>query len=160
VTPGIRRFAPPVYRSPPLPYTAGMARKSASFDVLIVLQILLAAFLITLGLAEIIHWDSDLARVGRGINRAFGKANDPVSLIAAIVELAAGVIVLAGVFFSVRTRLLYAATLVIALLWALRILFGFFTRYVFEPDFVIWANRLAADLIILLALWLINRKYA
>lgn len=98
------------------------------------------------------------ARLGRGINRAFGRANDPVALIAAIAELVAGVIVLAGVFFSVRTRLPYAATLGIAILWAVRILFGFFARDVFEPDFVIWANPLAADLIILLAVWPINRK--
>jgi len=127
---------------------------------MIVLQVVVAVFLITLGLAEIIHWDSDLARIGRGVNRVFGRANDPVSLIAAMVELGAGLIVLAGVFFSVRSRLLYAATLVIAVLWALRILFGFFTRQVFEPDLVIWLNRLAADLIILLALWLINRRHA
>ena len=137
-----------------------MARKSASFDVLIILQIVVAVFLVTLGLAEIIHWDSDLARIGRGIGRAFGRANDPVSLIVAIAEVVAGVIVLAGVFFGVRIRLLYGATLVIAILWAIRILIGFFARDIFEPDFVIWANRLAADLIILLALWLINRKYA
>jgi hypothetical protein len=137
-----------------------MVRKSASFDVLIILQIVVAVFLVTLGLAEIIHWDSDLARIGRGIGRAFGRANDPVSLIVAIAEVVAGVIVFAGVFFGVRIRLLYGATLVIAILWAIRILIGFFARDVLEPDFVIWANRLAADLIILLALWLINRKYA
>lgn len=137
-----------------------MAKKNASFEVLIVLQIVLAAFLITLGLVGLVHWNSDLAQLGRGINRVFGRANNPFNLIAAIVELAAGLIVLAGVFFSVKSRLLYAATLVIAILWAVRIVAGFFARNAFEPDFLIWLNRLTADLIILLALWLVNRKYA
>jgi hypothetical protein len=56
--------------------------------------------------------------------------------------------------------LLYYSTLAIAILWALRILFGFFSQGVFEPDFVIWLNRLAADVIILLALWMVSRQHA
>jgi hypothetical protein len=127
---------------------------------LLVLQIVVAAFLITLGLIGIVYWKSDLARFGRGLNRAFGGANSPMGLIASIAELAAGVIVLVGVFQSVRSRLLYGATLVIAILWVIQIVVIFFTRSIFEPNLLIWLNRLAADLIVLLALWLVNRKYA
>jgi len=140
-----------------------MAKRNAGLDsgtTLFVLQIVVAAFLITLGLVGLVHWNSDLAQLGRGINRVFGRANNPLNLIAAIAERVAGLIVLAGVFFSVKSRLLYAATLVIAILWAVRIVAGFFARNVFEPDFLIWLHRLTADLIILLALWLVNRKYA
>jgi hypothetical protein len=119
-----------------------------------------AAFLITLGLVGLIHWNSDPSRFGRGLTRAFGGANSPVALIVAIVELLAGIIVLVGAFARVRGRLLFAATLVIAILWAIQIIISFFARDIFEPDFWIWLNRLAMDLIVLLALWLINRKYA
>jgi uncharacterized membrane protein YphA (DoxX/SURF4 family) len=140
-----------------------MAKKKAVFDAgttLLVLQIVVAAFLITLGLVGLIHWNSDPSRFGRGLTRAFGGTNNPFSLIVAIVELVAGLIVLAGAFARVRGRLLFAATLVIAILWAVQIVISFFARDIFEPDFWIWLNRLAMDLIVLLALWLLNRKYA
>ena len=78
----------------------------------------------------------------------------------AIVELAGGVIVLFGLFASMRSGLLSAVTLVIAILWAVLIVVNLFARDIFEPNFLVWLNRLAADLIVLLALWLINRKYA
>jgi uncharacterized membrane protein YphA (DoxX/SURF4 family) len=139
-----------------------MARKNA-FDTgstIFVLQIVVAAYLITLGLLGIIHWDSGAAQFARGLNRAFGGSNNPYNLIVAILELVAGAIVLAGLFVSLRSSLLAAVTLVIAVMWVVQIVIAFFARGIFEPEFLVWANRLAADLIVLLALWLINRKYA
>ena len=137
-----------------------MARRS-SIEGVTILQIVVAAFLITLGLIAIIHYDSDMARLGRGMNRLFGgRAGQPLNLVVAIVEVAAGVIVFAGVFFAVQSRLLYGATLVIAVLWIIQIILSFFASNFAEPDLVVWLNRLAADLIVLASLWLINRKYA
>ena len=137
-----------------------MARRS-SIEGVTILQIVVAAFLITLGLIAIIHYDSDMARLGRGMNRLFGgRAREPLNLVVAIVEVAAGVIVFAGVFFAVQSRLLYGATLVIAVLWIIQIILSFFASNFAEPNLVVWLNRLAADLIVLLSLWLINRKYA
>ena len=137
-----------------------MARSRASVDLVTVLQIVVAAFLITLGLIAIIHYDSDLARLGRGMNQLFGRADDPLNLIVAVVEVVAGGIVFAGVFLAVQSRLLYGATMIISILWAIQIILSFFTSNFAEPDLVVWLNRLTADLIVLLALWLINRKYA
>jgi hypothetical protein len=137
-----------------------MARSKASVDVVTILQIVVAVFLITLGLIAIIHYNSDLARFGRGMNKLFGRANNPMNLVVAIVEIIAGVIVFAGVFFAVQSKLLYGATLVIAILWIIQIILSFFASNFAEPDFFIWLNRLAADLVVLLSLWLINRKYA
>jgi hypothetical protein len=139
-----------------------MARKNI-FDTgstLFVLQIVVAAYLITLGLLGIIYWDSNWAQFGRGLNRAFGGGNNPINLIVAIVELAGGVIVLFALFASMHSGLLSAVTLVIAILWAVLIVVNLFARDIFETNFLVWLNRLAADLIVLLALWLINRKYA
>ena len=137
-----------------------MARSRSSLDLVTILQIVVAAFLVTLGLIALLHYDSDLARLGRGMNRLFGRAGDPLNLVVAIVEIVAGGIVFAGVFFAVQSRLLYGATLVIAILWIIQIILSFFASNFAEPDLVVWINRLAADLIVLLALWLINRKYA
>ena len=129
-------------------------------DTLFVLQIVVAVFLITLGLVGIIRYDSDVSRLGRDLNRVFGRANDPFNVIVAAVELAAGILVLAALFVPVKTRWLYVTTLVIAIVWAVRIVLFLFASRIFEPTFLAWLNRLAADLILLLALWLINRKYA
>jgi hypothetical protein len=141
---------------------ANMARRNV-FDMgttVFILQIVVAAYLITLGLLGIIYWQSGGAQFVRDLNRAFGGSNNPFSLIVAIVELAAGAIVALGLFISVRSGLLAGATLVIAILWVIQIIIVFFARNIFEPEFLVWLNRLAADLIVLLALWLINRKYA
>lgn len=137
-----------------------MAKKTASFDVVVVVQIVLAAFLITLGLLGITQWNSNLNQFGRELNRFFGGTNNPFNLIVAIVELVAGLIVLAGVFVSGQASLLFAATLVISILWAILIVINFFAQDPFQPDFLTWLNRLTMDLVILLALWTINRKYA
>ena len=139
-----------------------MARKNVFHmgTTLFVLQIVMAAYLITLGLLGIIYWESGGAQFARSLTRAFGGSNNPLNLIVAIVELAAGVIVLLGLFTSVRSGLLSAVTLVIAILWAVLIVVTFFARGFFEPNFLVWLSRLAADLIVLLAFWLINRKYA
>ena len=43
-----------------------MARSRSSVDLVTILQIVVAAFLITLGLIAIIHYDSDMARSSVG----------------------------------------------------------------------------------------------
>ena len=129
-------------------------------DTLFVLQIVVAVFLITLGLIGIIRYDSDVSRLGRDLNRVFGRANDPFNIIVAVVEMVAGVLLAAALFVPVRIRWLYWTTLVIAIVWAVRIVLFLFVDRIFEPTFLVWLNRLASDLILLLALWLINRKYA
>jgi hypothetical protein len=137
-----------------------MTRRAFSFDALNVLQIVVAVFLFTLGLIGILSWDAGGAQFGRSLGRLFGRAGNPFALIVAIFELAAGVIIFAALFLSMTSRLLYIITFVIAILWILEIIVGFFAQGAFEPDFIFWLNRLSADVIILLALWLINRKYA
>ena len=60
-----------------------MARRNV-FDLagaLFLMQIVVAAYLITLGLLGIIYWDSNWAQFGRGLNRAFGGGSNPINLI-------------------------------------------------------------------------------
>jgi hypothetical protein len=137
-----------------------MTRRTVTFDAVSVIQVVVAIFLFTLGLIGIIEWNSNLSQFGRGLDRLFGRANDPFNLIVAIVELAAAVVVFAALFVSVKSRLLYWLTIVIALLWVVEIIIAFFAQGPFEPNFIVWLNRLCADVIILLALWIINRRYA
>ena len=137
-----------------------MAKRSVTFDAVTVLQIVVAVFLFTLGLIGLVDWNSGLAQFGRSVNRLFGRADNPLNLIVAIVEMAAGVIVFIALFITVANRLIYVLTLVIAILWVVEIIVAFFGQDPFKPDFLVWLNRFAADVIILLSLWLINRKYA
>jgi hypothetical protein len=137
-----------------------VSRRATAFDVVIVIQVVVAVFLVTLGIIGITGWNSGLSQFGRGLNRLFGRANDPFNLVVAIVELAAGAVVFIGLFIAVKSRLLYVLTMIIAILWVVEIIVGFFAQGAFQPDFVAWLNRLAADVIILLSLFLVNRRYA
>jgi len=137
-----------------------LAKRSVSFDAITVMQIVVAVFLFTLGLIGLVDWNSSLAQFGRSVNRFFGRADNPLNLIVAVVEMAAGVIVFIALFITVANRLIYVLTLIIAILWVVEIIVAFFGQDPFKPDFLVWLNRFAADVIILLSLWLINRKYA
>lgn len=133
--------------------------KKVSFEVVILLQVAAGLFLATLGIAGIAHWDSDLNELGRAVTRFFGGRNDPTALVIAIVELVAGVAVLLALFLPVKGRALSLLTLVVAALWAIYVVVTAI-RGAFEPDFVSWLNTLAADILILVSLWMVNRRYS
>jgi hypothetical protein len=137
-----------------------MARRAVTFDSVIVVQIVLAVFLFTLGLIGIMDWNSSLGQFGRGMNRLFGRAGNPFNIIVAVIELAAGAIMFLAIFISDLNRVLYWATWIVVVIWIVEIIIDFFAQGAFEPNFLVWLNRLAADVIILGVLWLINRKYA
>lgn len=138
-----------------------MAKNVAKFDSIGITQIIVALFLFTLGIVGIMHWNSELSQFTRGVNRLFGGRNNPFNLIVAIIEMAAGVVVAGALFVSVKNRLIYILTLIVAILWVIEILISFFfNNTAFKPDFVTWLNQLLANVIILMALWLINRRYA
>lgn len=133
--------------------------KKVSFEVVLLLQFGVGLFLATLGIAGITQYNSDLGEFGRAVNRLFGSMNDPVSLVIAIVELVAGIGVLGALFVPVRGRALRYLTLAVTVLW-LVYLVVVAARTAFEPDFVSWLNTLAADVVILVALWMVNRRYS
>jgi hypothetical protein len=137
-----------------------MSRRAVTFDSVIVVQIVLAVFLFTLGLIGIMDWNSSLGQFGRGMNRLFGRAGNPFNIIVAIIELATGAIMFLGIFISNLNRVLYWATWIVVVIWIVEIIIDFFAQGAFEPNFLVWLNRLAADVIILGVLWLVNRKYA
>jgi hypothetical protein len=137
-----------------------MTKRAVTFDSVIVVQIVLAVFLFTLGLIGIMDWNSSLGQFGRGMNRLFGRAGNPFNIIVAIIELAAGAIMFLGIFINELNRVLYWATWIVVVIWIVQIIIDFFAQGAFEPNFLVWLNHLAVDVIILGVLWLINRKYA
>ena len=137
-----------------------MAKSKATFDVVIILQVVLAVFLITMGLAGITNYNTDLAKFGREFNRFIGNSNNPVNMVMAILQLVAGIIVAGALFVPGQKSLVNILTLAVAVLWLIQIIISLAAGEAFKPDFAIWLNKLAADLIVLLSLVLINRKYA
>ena len=133
--------------------------KRVSFQVVILLQIAAGLFLATLGIAGISHYDSNLNELGRAVTRFFGGRNDPTSLVIAIVQLVAGIAVLLALFVPIRGRGLSLLTLAVAVLWAIYLVVVA-VRSAFEPDLVSWLNTLAANLLILVSLWMVNRRYS
>jgi len=146
--------------------TRGVSRKAAPagkvsirFDALFVLQCVVAVFLVTLGLAVLIGWNWTPSRFEQAVARAIGKPHDPINLVVAIVELIAGILLLAVPFVPVQKRWLFWTTLAVGIAWVVRIVLVQFAYSDFDP-FLTWLNELAASLVMLLALWLVNRRYA
>lgn len=134
--------------------------KKAGFDTGWVLQLVVAAFLITMGLIMIINYDSDLNRFGRSVTQLFGGKNDPTALIIAIVNLIAGALLVLALFVPVRGNLLSLLTLIIVIVWIVQAVLRYFVNDFLEPDFLTWLNGLSLDLIVLTSLWIVNRRYA
>jgi len=137
-----------------------MARSRTSLDATLLMQIAVALFLITLGIIGIVYFNSRFSEWGRSIDRFFGRADNPVNIIVAIAELVAGVIIGFALFVPVSGRAAWIASLVMVIVWIVKILWIYFLNSIFDPTFIIWLNGLSVSLIVLIGLWVVNRKYA
>lgn len=133
--------------------------KKVSLPAVILLQLGVGLFLATLGITGITHYNSNLNELGRAVTRFFGGRNDATTLVVAIVELVCGVAVVGALLLPVRARALSLLTLVVAALWLVYLVVAA-VRTAFEPDFVSWLNAVAADFVVLVALWMVSRRYA
>jgi uncharacterized membrane protein YphA (DoxX/SURF4 family) len=137
-----------------------MARTRPSFDATLLMQIAVALFLITLGIIGIVYYNSRFSEWGRSIDRFFGSPSNPINIIVAIAELVAGIIIALALFTPVAGRAAWIASLVMVIVWIVKILWIYFLNSIFDPTFIIWLNGLAVALIVLIGLWVVNRKYA
>jgi hypothetical protein len=125
-----------------------------------VLQLVVALFLITLGIVGIINYNSDLNQFTRAVAKAFGGRDNVLNMVIAITELVSGIIIGGALFVSSSKNLLFLASFIVLALWIIRILYFFFLNNIFEPDFLIWLNRLSLDLVVGASLWIVSRRYA
>ena len=132
-----------------------MAKKAAPKSVPYFLQGSTAAALFLLGLVGIVNYNSDLARLGRSLTQAFGGRNDVLGLIISILALIAGILLVLDLFFKVNAS--GAIGLGVFIFWALRILYVYFRKDVFEPDFLVWLQQISPDIVILAAIWMVYR---
>ena len=131
-----------------------------SFDATLLLQIALALFLITLGIVGLMEFTSRGAQAARWFDGLFGRSDNPINLIVAIAELVAGILIAVALFAKIGRQVIWVCCIIIGVVWIINILWVFIFNNAFEPNFVVWLNRLSADLMILAVLWLVAKRYA
>jgi hypothetical protein len=137
-----------------------MSRTRMSLDGTLLMQIVVAVFLISLGIIGIMYFSSRIGEWGRSIDRFFGRADNPINIIVAVAELVAGIIIAFALFMPVPGRAAWISGLVMVILWIVKILWTYVLNGIFEPNFIVWLNGLSVSLIVLVGLWIVTSKYA
>lgn len=124
------------------------------------LQIAVGLFFLLLGLQGVIHYNSDLSGFGRAFAKAVGGKVNYLNVAIAVLEMISGIIILGGLFVPMKNSTLMIASLFVFVFWALKIVYFFFFNNFLEPDLIVWLQRLSLDCVVLMSLWIINRKYS
>lgn len=129
-------------------------RGSGRSGALFMLQLLTGIYLATLGLNGLLRYDSDLARLGRGISQAFGGGPDILTLVAAVVQLAGGVVLVVVLFVAVGDLLFRVLTFAVLAVWFLRIVMLLFVNSFLAPDLLTWLSQFSLHGIVAMSLWM------
>lgn len=129
-----------------------------SSNSMLFLKLSLALLFITFGLVGIINYNSDLANIGRSVNKLFGQNNDIIPILFAVLELVAGVLLLASIFSGIPSRFLSIALLIIFIFWIVYIVMNYFMDGFGEPNFLIWLRNISPNLVTLSGLWIVTRN--
>ena len=132
-------------------------RRNGSFFFL---QIAVGLFFLLMGLQGIINFDSYGSQATRFVNDLFGKNNNIINIIVSIGALVSGVIILGGLFIPLKNSTLMIATLIVFIFWALKIAFFYFANNLMEPNLITWLQNLSLQFVVLMSVWIINRKYS
>lgn len=128
-----------------------------SVNSMFFLQLSLALMFIAIGIVEITSYNSGISQFGRSVNSLFGQNNNIIPILFAVLELVAGILLLLSLFTGLPGKFLSIAMLVIFVFWAITIVMNYFTNGLFEPDFISWLAKVAPQLVILSALWIVVR---
>lgn len=128
-----------------------------SVDSMFFVQLSLALMFIAVGIVGITNYNSDISQFGRSVGNLFGRSNDIVPILFAIIQLAAGILLLVSLFVGFPGNILSISLLIIFIFWVVNIAMAFFLNDLFEPDFIVWLSRVSPQLVILSALWLVYR---
>ena len=132
-------------------------RKYGSFFLL---QIAVGLFFLLMGLQGLINYDSYGSQATRFVNDLFGNNNNVINIIVSIGAFVSGIIILGGLFIPLKNSTLMIATLVVFIFWALKIAYFYVANNLLEPDVITWLQNLSLDCVILMSVWIINRKYS
>lgn len=132
-------------------------RRTGSFFLL---QIAVGMFFLLMGLQGIINYDSYGSQATRFVNDLFGNSNNIINIIVSVGALVSGVIILGGLFIPLKNSTLMVATLIVFIFWALKIVYFYVANNLMEPDLITWLQNISLQFVILMSVWIINRKYS
>jgi uncharacterized membrane protein YphA (DoxX/SURF4 family) len=127
--------------------------KHLDFGLLI--RIFSGLFLIALGLTELNAQQAFLHGVFRGITQPFGADAGALNTIAALVELAAGLLLVAGLFLHIRGSVYRVVMIAVFIAWIGRIIYHSLFAGFMEPDFLLWLKGFSFDAVFAVVLWLL-----
>ncbi|MFP4705705.1 MAG: DoxX family membrane protein [Spirochaetaceae bacterium] len=127
---------------------------------LVILQLVVGVFLVALGLAELIEYNSELNQFARSVSRAFGGSGSVLPVLVALIEIVAGALLVAGLFTPVPAAAVFWTSIIIAVLWIVQALVGYVFNDPFEPSVFVWLSEFTRELILGLAIWTVGRRYA
>ncbi|MBN1412326.1 MAG: hypothetical protein JW969_15880 [Spirochaetales bacterium] len=124
------------------------------------LKLATAAFFLVLGLCGI------FPNVEESIF-SLNNTNHVIEVIFGILELICALVIFAGLFTKLRRNWMSLASLVIFIFWVLRVFYTqFFNKFhitgssiTFLPDTMQWILNFTLELVVLAAIWTINRTY-
>ncbi len=130
----------------------------SSISSVFLLQIFIGLFFALSGLIYLTGYNTAGSQFMRGVGKLFGK-NEIWTLVIALVQLFAGLVLLVGIFIRTNQRSLFLASLTITILWIANIILLYFTDSFLKPSLMVWLRDLSVQMIILSGLWGVTRQY-
>jgi len=133
-----------------------MTKRSAPFfDSGFFLQLCLGIFFLMLGIMSLGDYSSKLSEFAR----FFGR-DDTLRMVMAVVEIVMGSILVLGLFIALSADLTKLLSLVLFVLWAVYIVMTFLLGESFlKPNTVVWLYNISWNVVILVSLWIVGRRY-
>ncbi|MFO7781575.1 MAG: hypothetical protein R6W94_08085 [Spirochaetia bacterium] len=136
-----------------------MAARQDWSSPVVLLQLVVGVFLLTLGISELVEYNSELNQFARSMSRAFGGSGSVLPVIIALIEILAGGLLLAALFTPVPGAAVFWSSIVIAVLWIVRVIVSYVLRDPLEPTLLVWLVGFSHELIPGLVIWTVGRQY-
>lgn len=136
-----------------------MASRESWGNPLFLLQLVVGVFLLALGISELVEYNSELNQFARSMSRAFGGSGSVLPVIVALVQILAGALLVAALFTPVPAAAVFWSSIIIAVLWIVRVVLGYVVNDPFEPTLLVWLVRFTRELIPGLVVWAVGRQY-
>ena len=136
-----------------------MAARQNWGSPLVLLQLVVGVFLLTLGISQLVEYNSELNQFARSMSRAFGGSGSVLPVIVALNEILAGGLLIAALFTPVPGGVVFWSSIVIAVLWIVRVIVSYVLNDPFEPTFLLWLVGFSRELIPALVIWTVGRQY-
>jgi hypothetical protein len=136
-----------------------MATRTKWMSPLALLQLITGIYLVSLGVSDLIAYNSEWNQFARSVADAFGESGNALTVIISILEIAAGAVLIWVLFGRTSGRVVRLSCVVIAALWLIRVLVAYVFNDIFEPSFFTWLALVSGELIPGAVVWMIGSQY-